>query len=353
LRAYAQQHGHSVGLLDLNTDDEVFGTQRSYFDEVKRQFPRWRNWNIERNGTEMLAMHQVLYHRGRQSPAYRALVAELLNALGLPPDKMAAQLNVRAFDTIFSRLYTRVTALVSQKLAEVKPEVVGVSLFNSTWPGTLFILRLVKSLLPNVRTVVGGPGPIMGFTASHDEIERFCAAEPDLDFYVTGEGEGPFLEILENPSRAPGILGTGSAAVRLGDLPLPDYGELPTDRYLQLSIASSRGCPFECSFCAETVYWKGFRRVAADRLFEQLQTLASKHRRSGFYLCDSLSNAVIGPLAAQILERAGLSRSIAICAPTSPASIRGAPSCGRRAACGVRAWEWSRRARGFSMRWSR
>jgi len=34
----------------------------------------------------------------------------------------------------------------------------------------------------------------------------------------------------------------------LADFPLPDFGELPDGVYKGLSIESSRGCAFDCSF---------------------------------------------------------------------------------------------------------
>src|SRR5581483_1395916 len=69
--------------------------------------------------------------------------------------------------------------------------------------------------------------------------------------------------------------------------------------YLTLSIASSRGCPFDCSFCAETVFWKGYRAFKG-RTFDQMESLAQRYKRASFYLCDSLSNTTIGPIASAI-----------------------------------------------------
>ncbi len=85
--------------------------------------------------------------------------------------------------------------------------------------------------------------------------------------------------------------------------PCPDFHGLDTSRYLMLSVSSSRGCPYECSFCAETVFWKGFRTVNADELANRLERLANEHKSSTFYLCDSLSNHIISPLTARLKER--------------------------------------------------
>jgi len=79
LKAYAERAGHHVDLFDFNTVPEVFGAQRDYFEEGKRQFPYWQKWYIERNGAENLALHQIVYMYARTRSNYAELVAEVLN----------------------------------------------------------------------------------------------------------------------------------------------------------------------------------------------------------------------------------------------------------------------------------
>jgi len=305
LKSYAEKNGHTVHLLDLNTEEKIFSFQHIYFQEYKRQFPRANKWNIERNGTEMLAMHQVIYLNARRSPRYTEMVSEVLNISGMPDSEFMVHLNIKRFDQIFHKLYLQVSQVVTHELAKLKPDVVGASLFNSTWAGTLFMMDLVKTMLPKVRTIVGGPGPIMGVTADIQELQHFYDAHESIDFYVVGEGEQAFLNILDNPTSLPMVVDStrsGDRALNMNELPCPDYGELSIDRYMQLSISSSRGCPFECSFCAETVFWDGYRKSKFDRTYEHMNFLANKCNRQSFYLCDSLSNSSITQLTSKIHE---------------------------------------------------
>jgi hypothetical protein len=308
LKAFADAHGHDVELLDFNTIPEIFGVQREYFSECKRQFPHFRDWNIERNGTEMLAIHQMLYLYARNRPDYAELVAEVLNMDQRDMDQFMDQLDVSRFDALFASLYSRVSSTLARALNSARFDVVGCSLFNSTWPATLFLLRRVKSHVPGVRTVVGGPGPLMGITSRAEEVARFMEHHEFIDYFVVGEGEYSFLHLLEDPSFPRGVLDPGRNLTRIEsrknfvkseELPAPDYGQLDISRYLQLSVASSRGCPFDCSFCAETVFWKGYRAFKG-RTFDQMDTLAQRYKRASFYLCDSLSNTTIGPIASAI-----------------------------------------------------
>ena len=309
LKAYGESHGHSVDLFDCNTVPEVFAVQRAYFSECKAQMPYFAGWNIERNGTEMLAIHQILYLYSRNRPDYRELVAEVLNMDGRDMGQFMDRLEVSRFDALFASLYARISSILARLLRRALYDVVGCSLFNSTWPGTLFILKRVKSMLPEVRTVVGGPGPMMGITSRAEEVARFMEHHEYIDYFVVGEGEPPFLQILENPELPRGVVdpqrkltlvAARKAFVKPEEMPAPDYGELEISRYLQLSVASSRGCPFECSFCAETVFWKGYRSLGQSRVYQHMEALAQKYKRASFYLCDSLSNTTIDGLSMDI-----------------------------------------------------
>ena len=305
LKAFAGEHDHDVELLDFNTIPEIFSVQRAYFTECKNQFPHFKDWNIERNGTEMLAIHQMLYLFARNRSNYPELVAEVLNMDQRDMGQFMHQLDVSRFDSLFASLYSKVSSVLAKTLNSAKFDVVGCSLFNSTWPATLFLLKRVKSHVPGVRTVVGGPGPLMGITSRAEEVMRFMDNHEFIDYFVVGEGEYSFLHILENPDFPRGVLDPSRNLTRVEsrkkfvkseELPAPDYGQLDISRYLQLSVASSRGCPFDCSFCAETVFWKGYRAFKG-RTFEQMDSLAQRYKRSSFYLCDSLSNTTIGPIA--------------------------------------------------------
>ena len=309
LKAYAESHGHSVDLFDFNTVPEVFAIQRAYFAECKAQMPYFAGWNIERNGTEMLAIHQILYLYSRNRPDYRELVGEVLNMDGRDMGPFMDRLDVSRFDALFASLYSRISSILARLLRGARYDVVGCSLFNSTWPGTLFLLKRVKSMLPEVRTVVGGPGPMMGITSRAEEVARFMEHHEYIDYFVVGEGEPPFLQILEDPELPRGVvdpqrkltlIDARKSFVKPEEMPAPDYGQLEISRYLQLSVASSRGCPFECSFCAETVFWKGYRSLGQSRVYQQMDALAQKYKRASFYLCDSLSNTTIDGLTADI-----------------------------------------------------
>lgn len=311
LKAYAQREGHQVNAVDFNTVGIVGRTQRDYFDEGRAQLPSWRDWNVERNGAEAFALHQILFlfHSHRQD--YPDLVAEVLNLDRGPIGPLRDQLDVERLDAILAQLYSKLGQRLDQLLERTNPEVVGCTLNNSTWPGALFCLQRAKQWNPEIRTVVGGPGPLMGIASRVEEVRTFFDSHDFLDHYVLGEGEEGFLRVLNEPDLPPGILDIHEelplrdakrASLRLDSLPLPDYSDLRIPRYLLLSATTSRGCPFECSFCSETMFWSGFRKNDSDLVFQNLDAIAQRHGRSSFFICDSLSNHVIEPLTREIIR---------------------------------------------------
>ena len=59
LKSFGEMNGNQINIVDLNTHTEIFGAQAEYFDEIQRQFPYMKKWNIERNGTEKIGRAHV------------------------------------------------------------------------------------------------------------------------------------------------------------------------------------------------------------------------------------------------------------------------------------------------------
>ena len=72
-------NGNRINIVDLNTHAEIFGAQTEYFNEIQRQFSYMKKWNIERNGTEMLSLHQIVYLFAKHKKNYKEMVADVLN----------------------------------------------------------------------------------------------------------------------------------------------------------------------------------------------------------------------------------------------------------------------------------
>jgi len=178
-----------------------------------------------------------------------------------------------------------------------KPDVVGFSCTTSSFLEGYAIAARVKEQQPEIHIVFGGAHAC---TVGPALLDSF----PAVDFLVIGEGEVTFAELMSsdfrNVASIPGIgyrrEGKGAlSSVRenipdLDSLPFPAYHLLPDfpRRYnLPLfsypkapntSIISSRGCPYQCSYCDRSVFSRGFRFNSADYIVEHLRYL---HRNFG------------------------------------------------------------------------
>jgi len=149
------------------------------------------------------------------------------------------------------------------------------------------VLRTAKTLLPTVRTVLGGVHPSM--------LPQECLEEPDVDFVVTGEGERTMVDlvqaILDGTRDFGDIAGLGwrdRGQPKLNpDRPFMDLASVPfpmtpaSRRFYEIaartghvSYFTTRGCPFRCSFCYNLAFNKRkWRSLPMERLEEDLRRI--------------------------------------------------------------------------------
>lgn len=213
-------------------------------------------------------------------------------------------------------------ALANELLA-FKPDVVGTTSMTTDAYQAKAVLRMARQILPTCLTVAGGHHP----TLSPHEFD-----EPYVDVIVQGEGEMTFRELLDryekheqksrdfsnidgiryrddkgvrcaNPKR--------SQAVNLDELPMPNRKLIQKykGRYFftavrpMASIFTSRGCSFDCNFCAIwEFYERRTRYLSAAKIVDQMEACEEEFI---FVLDDNfLSNLKrINELCAEIEKR--------------------------------------------------
>ncbi|MFH1136690.1 MAG: radical SAM protein [Pseudomonadota bacterium] len=150
-----------------------------------------------------------------------------------------------------------------QKVIEdFSPDIIGSTAVTMTYDFAAGLIRDVKALAPEIKTVMGGPHV------------TFCAAEtmallPELDFIVMGEGEEAIVQLTRAVERGRGfeeieglafrrdgrvaITGVRTPGLDVNDLAPPARHLVPLGRYRAMNLAigmtTSRGCPFNCIFC--------------------------------------------------------------------------------------------------------
>ena len=162
---------------------------------------------------------------------------------------------------------------------------VGIAATSMSWPTAIDVIQQVRRVRPDVPIVLGGIHPTM--------FDYYLLQAYPVEFIVRGEGEIALVELcaaLERGGDVSGVpnlswkdadgrvcrngVGRKIAREELGNYPLPDFGQLPMKVYKGLSIESSRGCAFDCSFCSTSYRrtWRGMPpEVFVDRLEQMMQ----------------------------------------------------------------------------------
>jgi anaerobic magnesium-protoporphyrin IX monomethyl ester cyclase len=189
------------------------------------------------------------------------------------------------------------------ELIKSQPDVVGVTSATLTYKPALDIVKTAKETLPNCLTVLGGP-----HVTALDE--QTLSEAPEADIVVRGEGEQTMLELadlvsksdLKNLQEVEGItFRKNSQIVRtkdrafiqsLDELPHPAYKHFPLSKYqlsgkMYLPIITSRGCPFQCTFClASKMCGKRFRTRSPKKVVDELEWLRDVHGADVFAFYD-------------------------------------------------------------------
>ena len=171
---------------------------------------------------------------------------------------------------------------------ESDAQVVGITTMTLTMRDVIKTIHtLKKSRLKNAKIVLGGPH-VQLYPEESIRIEG-------VDFLICGEGEHSFcklLDALENDSDLsiiPGVVYRTSGQIvqvpveellmNLDELPFPARHLLPYKKYNSLlskggvvtTIFTSRGCPFQCTYCDRPHFGKTFRARSARNVVDELK----------------------------------------------------------------------------------
>lgn len=133
------------------------------------------------------------------------------------------------------------------------------------------------------KIVVGGPHTSVGMDDFPDYV----------DHIVIGEGEITLPKILDGEIKDRVVY--GEKVLDLDDLPRPAWEHfihLPYDWTLKwfpqsvpvFTMNTSRGCPFNCSFCSVKAIWgKTFRHMSAERVVEDIEHMVQYYGARAIY----------------------------------------------------------------------
>lgn len=150
------------------------------------------------------------------------------------------------------------------------PTVVGISSKSQNFTSACIVAKIAKSVDPKITVIVGGPHPSI--------IKKDVLKHASIDIAVFGEGEETLVDLLatiegkKKLEDVPGIVFRSAnnicetatrpfikdlnalyTPIKIAATTLEDYEHFPT--YAFNRIFSTRGCPFNCSFCGSRYVW--------------------------------------------------------------------------------------------------
>jgi anaerobic magnesium-protoporphyrin IX monomethyl ester cyclase len=191
-----------------------------------------------------------------------------------------------------------------------KPDFIGISIIITELEQTKRIKEIIREIMPEVPVTFGGPWP----SANPEEsIKTFGA-----DFVVLGEGEFIFPELINAINKGlptesiPGTASMINGKVKinpgrqltedeLNALPFPAWELLDNNLYAKnfsqamvgsrayMSIVTSRGCPYRCAYCHQTM-GKVFRKRSAESVLAEMEELRFKYGFKEFEIVDDCFN---------------------------------------------------------------
>lgn len=192
------------------------------------------------------------------------------------------------------------------KVSDVKPDVIGFSVMSTEHDWLAEKVKFLKLKFPSIPIIVGGVHAII--------YPEAIAAIPEVDYVCYGEGELTLQQLFASiGSNVPieqvrGIFLKKDGKIcktELNDLikidAFPEDRSVYYDEYKMLkdtpmkNFSSSRGCPFQCGFCANASLQKRFegkgpyvRHKAVGMFISELEHVKNNYGMKSIYIADDL-----------------------------------------------------------------
>lgn len=167
---------------------------------------------------------------------------------------------------------------LKEKVDNFRPDLLGVNIFSNKYKTAYRTIESIKEYFPSMKVVVGGPHVSCVRTSVLDEC-------PAIDYAIISEGEYPLLELCtgKNPEQIDNLIyrqddkvvmnNTRRYVRDLDSFHFPTYEKFEIEKYIdEKSLISSRGCPYDCTYCAvKVVIGKQVRVRGPENVVDEIE----------------------------------------------------------------------------------
>ena len=193
---------------------------------------------------------------------------------------------------------------LEQKIKDFYPDIVGITTSTPILYDALEVAKAVKRIKKDCHVCMGGPH------VSFYPEETIC--KPEIDSLLIGESEYNFISLVQALNRGDDLKNVSGVITKemkgdviktiqpgyindINSLPFPAFDLLPFRRYSSIigtgnsvaTICSSRGCPYECTFCYK--HYLTYRSRTPENIISELK-LYYDLRIKEFYFFDEMFN---------------------------------------------------------------
>lgn len=205
---------------------------------------------------------------------------------------------------------------IRKHILDYRPDILGVTSTTENRFQSFKLIKLAKNAYPQALTILGGPHASM---AAKDCLENIS----ELDIVAHSEAELTMIDLCQAISRGKDIDNLKNVSgisfrsqgkivmnppqspiMDLDNLPYPAFHLIPFEKYNfqfevpgkgmlpAVNMMTSRGCPFDCNFCATPINWgRHVRMRSPENVIDEIELLIQKYSTKVFFFFDDTFNA--------------------------------------------------------------